>query len=180
MIRRATISDDGLYRYTLGRRWERDVARRDDAAGRRILWIMLNPSRADAHVDDPTIRRCVSFSQAWGFGELEVVNLFALRTHDPAELVTHADPVGPDNDDHIEQAVDRAQTVIAAWGACAHAADRAHHVPSRIVSSLLCLGVTRAGFPRHPLYVHSKTTPITLADAIRRTTGACRAPATRR
>jgi hypothetical protein len=92
MTATAVLSDCGTYRYRLGRRW---------AEGPVDVWIMLNPSTADATVDDRTIRRCMEFSRRWGAGALVVGNLFALRATDPAELVRHPDPIGPDNDEHL-------------------------------------------------------------------------------
>src|SRR5262249_32293760 len=108
MLRGAVISGDGRYRYSLTRRWGR---------GPRALWIMLNPSRADREVDDPTIRRCIGFSGSWGYGAMEVVNLYALRTPEPRLLRRHPDPVGPENDGWITRASRRATEIVLAWGA---------------------------------------------------------------
>ena len=145
MIRRAVISEDGLYRYSLSRRWAR--------AGDRLLWIMLNPSRADANVDDPTMRRCIGFSRAWGFAALEAVNLYALRTPDPGTLRRHTDPVGPANDAFIARGAQRAVLTILAWGAFPWARDRAERVRELLgARELRCLGLTQSGEPRHPLY----------------------------
>jgi hypothetical protein len=146
MLRRAVISDDGLYRYSLSRRWGR---------GPRILWIMLNPSRADSAVDDPTIRRCIGFSRAWGYAAMEVVNLYALRTPEPRVLRRHPDPVGPDNDEWIARASRRAAEIVLAWGAFAWAGERAELVRvlvSRCNRPMSSLGRTAHGHPRHPLY----------------------------
>jgi hypothetical protein len=55
---------------------------------------MLNPSTADHLTDDPTITRCLSRAIAMKYGRLEVANLFPLRATDPAELLTHVDPLG--------------------------------------------------------------------------------------
>jgi hypothetical protein len=145
----AILSDDGVYRYTLGRRW---------APGPAVLWIMLNPSTADAAVDDPTIRRCIGFSKAWGYSALTVVNLFALRATNPARLYRHEDPVGPVNDAHIVTQAQRAVEAVAAWGTHGALRDRAEYV-RRLVDGipLVCLGVTRGGHPRHPLYVRGST-----------------------
>lgn len=144
----AVLSDDGRYRYALGRRWGTPLA----DGGRRAVWVMLNPSTADAYVDDPTIRRCIGFSRGWGYDELVVVNLYAYRATDPAELGRAGDPFGPVNAEHIDAALADASVVIAAWGAHPWAstvadATLAHHRP------LHCVGTTKAGHPRHPLYV---------------------------
>lgn len=85
--RAAVLSPCGRYRYELTRRW---------APGPLVGWVMLNPSRADAHTDDPTVRRCVGFAHRWGYGGLIIRNLYALRATDPAALADHLDPVGPD------------------------------------------------------------------------------------
>src|SRR5437870_2889354 len=87
--RDAKISDCGRYRYTLTRRV---------GVGGPLVWVMLNPSTADAEVDDPTIRRVMKFTEASDCGLAIVVNLFALRSPSPKALRGHADPVGPDND----------------------------------------------------------------------------------
>src|ERR1019366_833740 len=94
-LRRGAVDDgaariDRPYRYSL---W-----RRVGESRRRVLFVMLNPSTADAIVDDPTIRRCMGFARTWGFGELEVCNLFAYRSPCPSALLRAADPVGPSND----------------------------------------------------------------------------------
>ena len=144
----AVFSASRAYRYRLSRTW--------GDPSRRVMWIMLNPSTADALADDPTIRRCTGFSKAWGFGGLVVVNLFALRATDPRELAAHARPAGRANDQFIGEAADGAALVVAAWGAHPAAADRAGQV-TRLVTGkgidLMCLGVTKAGHPKHPLYV---------------------------
>src|SRR3954468_18218250 len=108
--RGAILSDDGLYRYRLWRIW-------DDLAP-VMVWVMLNPSTADADVDDPTIRKCIGFAKRHRHGGIILANLFAWRTTDPRELPRAADPVGPANDEHIRWAC-RAPllaTVVAGWG----------------------------------------------------------------
>jgi len=155
VTRSAVISPDGVYRYLLERRW---------GGGPAVAWIMLNPSTADADTDDQTLRRISVFSRGWGFGRLIVANLYALRATDPAQLWTAADPVGPDNDRHIADAVS-CHEVIAAWGANAKP-DRVAQVLALIgrqpgVGHLHCLGVTKSGAPKHPLYVAGNT-PMTL------------------
>lgn len=146
----ATFSDDRAYRYTLTRTWQ--------PGQRTAVWMMLNPSTADAFQVDPTIRRCIDFSARHGCGALLVLNLFALRATNPADMLRHADPVGPSNDDAIRAAADQHADGlwIAGWGAHGH-----HLARDRAVQALLAdagiqlhhLGLTQAGQPRHPLYV---------------------------
>lgn len=146
----AVISADGVYRYTLKRRIPQVVR-----WIRPVLFVMLNPSTADAVADDPTIRKCMGFARLFGGTELTVVNLFALRATDPQALAAHPDPVGPDNDRHIEHQVERHRhlgLVIAAWGAHRFARPRGFDVLRRF-GPFSCLGVTADGSPRHPLYV---------------------------
>ena len=139
------------YRLALWRTWS--------GGGRRALWIMLNPSTADARILDPTIRRCVGFSRAWGFDGVDVCNLFALRSTKPAALYKHPDPVGPENDRVILAAARDAGLVVAAWGTHGAHLARAKAVETMLagVVDLKCLGLNRDGSPRHPLYVRAAT-----------------------
>lgn len=148
MEKGARLSDCGTYRYSLTRRWGTD--------GTTVLWVMLNPSTADADVDDPTIRRCIGFSKAWGFDGLEVINLFALRATNPKELAHHPSPEGPDNHrEHADWKGYCGRTVVA-WGAHPMAEVGARSVEKMYVSrGAVCLGRTKSGHPRHPLYVRA-------------------------
>lgn len=141
----AELSRDGVYRYRLDRAWDDSLP--------RLVFLMLNPSTADATRDDPTLRRCMSFTRSLGHGSLSVVNLYALRTADPRELRLHHDPVGPLNDDHISETVLNAGTVIAGWGTNAWDYARVERVCSLIPGPLHALKVTRNGHPSHPLYL---------------------------
>ncbi len=142
------------YRLQLWRTWS--------GGGRRALWIMLNPSTADARVLDPTIRRCVAFSRAWQCDGLDVVNLFAFRSTDPTALYQVADPVGPGNDRIILAAAREAAIVVAAWGIHGALLGRGGAVLEQLAGAGVrahCLGVNADGSPRHPLYL-SKSTPL--------------------
>lgn len=145
----ANISPCGTYRYTLDRVWNASLP--------IALFIMLNPSKADASINDPTVVRCIGFAKREGCGGLRVVNIGALRATDPAELARHSDPVGPDNDLHIALALDRQPGVaIAAWGAHPFAKTHSQQVVALAAAhgvQLQCLGTTKGGDPRHPLYV---------------------------
>jgi hypothetical protein len=144
----AVFSEDMTYRYKLTRTW--------GTSGTHAVWVMLNPSTADARQDDPTIRRCTAFTKAWGLDGLVVVNLFALRATDPVELLGHPAPVGEANDRFIRDAVHPWSVVVAAWGTHKIAAARARAVLGILTAqtdAVGCLGVTKDGRPRHPLYV---------------------------
>jgi hypothetical protein len=124
-----------------------------------VLFVMLNPSIADATTDDPTLRRCLAFARTWGFGYLDVCNLFAHRSAHPDVLKAVADPVGPRNDRVIAEVAARANRIVVAWGARGSLRDRAERVLSAILTQppLHCFGRTCAGEPRHPLYLPQTT-----------------------
>lgn len=121
-----------------------------------VAFIMLNPSTGDAVEDDPTIRRCKGFAQSWGYTKLVVVNLFAYRSTNPDELRQIDDPVGRDNMIHVLGEAAAADMVVCAWGALGPLRDQAVIVLQRLTARrivLHCLGRTKGGHPRHPLYV---------------------------
>ena len=147
----ASLSICGQYRYDLTRWW---------GDGPWATWVMLNPSTADATTDDPTIRRCIGFSKREGCSGLRVVNLYALRATHPKELARHADPDGgPENSWALAEASAAARSgelVIVAWGAHPMAEQKAHQVGPRFEDAgAFCLGRTKSGQPRHPLYVRA-------------------------
>lgn len=155
--RHAVLSDCQRYRYTLTR--SRTPIRHDTPPG--ALFVMLNPSTADANIDDPTIRRCMRFTERIGQSHLQVVNLFAWRATNPREVAGNAgrDRTGdPQNAQVVLRAAQRAATVIVAWGASAPHY-RVRYVVERCLRihgkgpRLYCLGTTKSGAPRHPLYV---------------------------
>ena len=149
----ADISACGRYRYRLWRWW---------AHGPAMGFVMLNPSTADGEVDDPTIRRCIGFAKREGFGGIMVVNLFAFRATDPGDLLLNS-PLNDPRAREFAEAEIRACAengcVVAAWGAHPATVNRSEGVHSirRVKEwagpSLKCLGVTKSGAPRHPLYL---------------------------
>lgn len=152
LMRGALFSDCGQYRYSLTRRW---------AEGPAMCFILLNPSTADCTSDDPTIRRCVAFSKREGAGALEVVNLFAFRATDPAELWQTVKPELAEQDAKaISAALGRAAKVVVAWGASIRSgrwigdpvADEVLELIAGAGLTPYCLGTTKEGHPRHPLY----------------------------
>ena len=139
----ANLSKCRNYRYSLSRIW---------AEGPQVLFIMLNPSTADEHIDDPTIRRCISFAYSNGFGGITVVNLFAFRSSSPKDLKLQSDPIGPENDDWIRSMSECHDVIIAAWGNHGSYMNRGDAIRDKI-QNLKCLGMNKSGQPKHPLYV---------------------------
>ncbi|MGK7899097.1 MAG: DUF1643 domain-containing protein [Xenococcus sp. (in: cyanobacteria)] len=143
----------GDYRYLLWREW--------NTQGKTVSFIMLNPSRADAEVNDPTITRCINFARFWDYGRLEVVNLFAYRSPHPSLLKQAVEPIGRDNDRFILETVLRSDRVILAWGNHGTWRKQDLHVLQLLkdYNHLYCFGITKKGCPRHPLYLRrtSKT-----------------------
>lgn len=157
----AVISDCGRYRYWLMRRTA-------VLPGRKALFVMLNPSTADASLNDPTIRRVIHFATCMGAAELAVVNLFALRSPSPKALLAGDDPVGPLNDDAISYGCRWADVIVAAWGATPAGPpwfrtlhrDRVAAFQQRAVGGIKALALTAGGDPRHPLYLRNDCTPV--------------------
>lgn len=155
----AVISEDGLYRYGLWRRWDSDYEHRNRTAA---VFIMLNPSTADASKDDPTIRKCRGFAQRWGCGGLVVVNLYAWRATEPKMLYATRDPIGPENDAALiaafQLAASHGSTPVAAWGSF-----KGPNIERRIRDvqqlatdhgvKLHAIKLSVSGKPWHPLYV---------------------------
>lgn len=152
------------YRLSLYRGW--------DPTRPPMVWVMLNPSTADARVNDPTIRKCIGFAQRLGFGAIEVVNLFALRSTDPDALTRSAaagvDIIGPGNDDAILAAAARTEPggIYCAWGShkAAQANGRARHVLNLLPRQpVFALRISKTGTPWHPLYVPYSAMPVEFA-----------------
>jgi hypothetical protein len=119
----------------------------------------LNPSTADEVKNDPTVTRCINYARAWGFGGLVMMNAFAIRGTDPGVLREVPDPVGPENDFWLSRMAEGARLILVAWGNYGLWADRQARVLSLIEREVYCLGVTKAGAPRHPLYLKADTRP---------------------
>lgn len=153
----AIIDPTGCYRYALWRTWNPNQP--------RVAFIMLNPSTADATTNDPTIRRCIAFAQSWGYGALDVLNLFAYRTPHPRLLRQAADPVGVDNDRYLLAVAQRVKMMIFAWGNQGSIQNR-HQTVIQLLSHthIYCLGTTRLGHPCHLLYLKRTTQPVFFVD----------------
>lgn len=156
--RSAEISACGKYRYVL----RRLLTGNPENERRKIAWIMLNPSTADATKDDPTIRRVVDFSRRWEFDDISVYNLFAYRATDPTALSKIDDPIGPENESYLDE-IPPTVPVVAAWGMKAPIEQYGFWI-HKVMTALSChrggayhLGLTTNGQPRHPLMLPKST-----------------------
>jgi hypothetical protein len=151
-VNSAIISDCKTYRYTLSR-----SPRRPKPEYGPVLWCLLNPSKANSELDDPTSRRVMGFSDLWRCDGSTIVNTYALRATDPKKLWEHEDPVGPENDFYLDKLARECRVVVCAWGVNAKP-DRVKKVVAifkKAGANMFCLGVTHHGHPRHPLYVRA-------------------------
>lgn len=147
----AIFSPCRAYRYQFWRVW--------DESKPFTNFIGLNPSTADETKDDQTIRKCIKYSQTWGFGGYYMTNIFAFRATDPKVMKAHPAPIGPDNDHWLVETAKQAGLVVAAWGN--HAAHLGRHAAVvRLLPNLHCLRVTKQDMPEHPLYLPGTLQPV--------------------
>lgn len=147
----AIFSDDRQFRYLLWRHWT--------GPGALVLFVALNPSTADENLDDPTIRRCISFAKAWGATGFMVANLFALRATYPSDLLAHSAPIGIENDTWIATASANAFRTVACWGNHGSHLGRSDSVIKHLKRPEY-LRLTKSGQPSHPLYLPGNLLPI--------------------
>lgn len=167
VMRETIFSPCRKYRYTLWRDWQFDLFQATDSDQLRrrtqyVQFIGLNPSTADETKDDPTIRRCIGFAKAWGYGALCMTNMFAFRATDPAVMKQQENPVGEHNHSTLLKCASKAGIVIAAWGT--HGTFRNHDLNvkqwmSSIGVQLYHLGLSKDGHPKHPLYLKADIKP---------------------
>lgn len=146
------MSPCNAYRYRLNRAW--------DYSKNQCAWICLNPSTADADVDDPTVRKIIGFTRRWGYGGFALFNLLALRATDPKQLLKHPNPWGEKNGPHEIAVQCRAyfsDPPIIAWGGIHQKFRRDALEMVRALSVVRCLGYTKDGQPRHPLMLPYST-----------------------
>jgi hypothetical protein len=155
----AVLSACRRYRYQL----ERNMVS-GPGEGRRLAWIMVNPSTADATQDDQTISKCIGFTRRLGFQRLVVGNKFAFRAKEVKDLRTARDPVGPDNDVWLRRIISESDAVLVAWGPLAKLPKQLHSRWRKVVEladregkALMCLGDAADGHPRHPLMLAYET-----------------------
>lgn len=146
----AHLSPCGLYRYHLSR------FTGINGSPRRAVWVMLNPSKADAAIDDPTTCALREFTIRFRCTSFDIMNLYAWRATDPKELWRAPDPVGPDNDRWIAETCHGADVIVCAWGSFGEKV-RIASVLAQIPRPRYALGVNKDGNPKHPLYVRRDT-----------------------
>lgn len=147
------------YRYTLWRTWDVDLFDTNPNKDHYLMVIGLNPSTADETEDDPTIRRCIDYAKRWGYSALCMTNLFGWRDTDPKKMLAAQDPVGPENDHHLQTCATSAGLIVAAWGNHGQHRGRAGDV-CRLIPNLHCLRRNGDGSPAHPLYLPALLTPV--------------------
>jgi len=147
MKRDAIISQDGNYRYQLSRIWDEQKP--------KVLFIMLNPSTADAVKDDRTIGRVINFSKSWGYGGVLVGNLYAFRSIDGKKLKDTDSPMGEDNIQHVQNLIGLVEKVIYAWGNNKKEPEWLRH----LVDNPYCIDVSVKGVPKNPLRLKRELKP---------------------
>ena len=142
----AIFSPCRTWRYVLHRIW--------DPALPIAMLIGLNPSKADEKENDPTITREIDFVRSWKYGGFWKLNLHAFCATKPKDMMAAADSVGPDNDLYIREYARKAALIVCAWGADGGYKGRDADVLKLLDGyELHCLGVTKSGDPRHPLFL---------------------------
>lgn len=153
----AYFSPDRVYRYWLIRDWS--------AEERRCMWIGLNPSTADEHRLDPTLRRIYDFSKLWGYTGFVMTNLFAFRATIPRVMKLNPEPIGPDNDTHLLEIAEGVDRIMCVWGTDGVHRNRSQEVVAMLTkaghgSKLHALRITKGGEPGHPLYIRKSAGPL--------------------
>lgn len=140
------------WRYALKRKW---------GIGGICMFVGLNPSTADETYNDPTVNRCMRFAQGWGYGSMYMTNIFAFRATDPNDMKSVVYPIGPDNNKWLIKCAEKASIVIACWGVHGEHLGRQVRVRKLLKPyKLHCLGLTKEGYPKHPLYLRKDLKPI--------------------
>ena len=147
----AVFSEDRTYRYTLWRKW---------GEGPVVHFVLLNPSTANEIDNDPTVERCERRARKWGFGGMNLTNVFAYRSTSPWELYKYYEPIGQPNSGYIYETAKRSNCTICGWGE--HGRYKARHETMRALLGdfpVYALKVNKSGIPSHPLYLNYDLEP---------------------
>lgn len=169
----AVFSDCERFRYDLWRSWGSGPFLKR-VTHKRLVFIGLNPSTADAYKNDPTVTRCINFARRYCFGGMHMLNLFGFRSTDPAGCrAMGLAAIGEHNDEHILRVctADTTGVIVASWGAFEWAQERGEQVAAMLVERGIvvnALALTRQGYPRHPLYLPKDSYPTPWRSPCRR------------
>ncbi len=147
-ISSASFSVCKRYRYSLTREWGDN--------GKRLLYILLNPSTATESENDATVVRCQCRAEKLGFTSFRICNLFALRSKNPRLLSLSASPIGLENDRIIKKSILWSHVVICAWGNLGNYLNRDFVIRNHLLKlnrPCFHFGLTKNNQPKHPLYV---------------------------
>lgn len=136
--------------------------------GSTAAFIMVNPSEATEQCDDRTISNLQTLCARFTIGRAIIGNMFGYRSKYVSKLATIADPIGPDNDEHLIQIAQEAETIIVAWGPPnklpVNLQNRWRDVVDILTVSgkpLRCLEHLNGNHPRHPqILIHEKPLPL--------------------
>ena len=151
LVSSAEFSKCGKYRYRLIRCWDESLP--------QLLFIGLNPSKADASHNDPTIKRCIQFAKSWGFGGFTIINLYAYKATQPSKLFQAKRPIGPKNEQVITEEIYSGKKIVLIWGNHALKNNRDQEV-LQFIEEAFCLKINKSGSPAHPLYIKKSQTLI--------------------
>ncbi len=178
MTRTHEFSEDRVHRYTLWREWGDRALLPDPHFGfyesrrdRFVQFIGLNPSTADEVTNDPTVRRCINFAKAWGFGGMCMTNLFGLRATDPKVMLAAEDPIGILNIHWLTEVAREAALIVACWGVHGRHIGQDETVLDHLdrvgaIDKVHVLRRTKDGIPAHPLYLPNGLLPVRMFQPI--------------
>lgn len=161
MKNEAIFDKQKIYRYLLTRCFE--------TGSKTVTFIMLNPSTADETLNDPTIRRCISFAKKLDAKKMQVVNIFAYRTPNVPELKNAEEPLGKENDFYIENAAEESDIIILAWGNHGSYMNRAEQIKKLLKpfkDKVYALKILKNSEPSHPLYLKKDIVPVLYFESI--------------
>jgi len=144
ILKSAIFSDDGKYRYALWRVWNINRP--------MLMQIGLNPSKAGAEINDPTVTRNMIRSYNCGYGGLFQANLYAYVSTVPEVLLGDGDFIGEFTDDYMRRMISMSSRQLCGWGSFPPVAKRAATVLA-MLKEPYCLGINKDGQPKHPLYI---------------------------
>ncbi len=157
-------------------RFYRWILKRELSSGKKsLVFIGLNPSKANSFNNDRTLVRIINFCSRWNYNNIYIINLFGLISKSPSQLSKSNDPIGGNNDLITLLTLQFWLKNIncdlwLGWGDKGHLNGRDREV-LKIIKKLstfnsyeknysrriLSLGLSKKGNPRHPLYMPNES-----------------------